>query len=49
MREVDSPKAKTEGEIIQYFYYPSVKNQRFLPPPLTRGGFIGAARDGKIN
>ena len=31
------------------FDYPSGKNQRFLPPPLTRGGFRGAVVIGTIN
>ena len=31
------------------FDYPSGKNQRFLPPPLTRGGFRGAVVIGAIN
>ena len=31
------------------FDYPSGKNQRFLPPPLTRGGFwCGAYRNAKL-
>ena len=33
MREVDSPKGEDGGRDD----YPSVKNQRFLPAPLTRG------------
>ncbi|MBR5616826.1 MAG: hypothetical protein IKW50_01455, partial [Oscillospiraceae bacterium] len=38
------PNRLTGGEKSCQFYYPSVKNQRFLTPPLTRGGFWCGAK-----